>query len=105
MVPQQMVEEITWACHESLAHAGAYRCYLVLREDFIWNNMARKIKAILKTCHACQTARHPNQHTYVEMGNIITKGKGEILCIDFLGPLPRASRGNRHLIVLRRCLY
>ena len=26
-------------------------------------------------------------------------GKNELLCIDFLGPLPRAARGMRNLVV------
>ena len=38
MVPDHLIEELTWACHESLAHPGAYKCYLTLREDFIWTN-------------------------------------------------------------------
>lgn len=32
---------------QRLAHVGAYRCYLVLKEDSVWNNMVRKIRAIL----------------------------------------------------------
>ena len=65
----------------------------------MWLNMARKVKSILRICHICQTAKYLNQHTYVEMGNIITKNTQELLCIDFLGPLPRASRGIRNLVV------
>ena len=34
MVPDDLVEDLTLACHESLAHAGAYKCYLAMREDF-----------------------------------------------------------------------
>ena len=85
MVPDHLIEKLTWACHESLAHAGAYKCYLTLREDFIWTNMARKVKSVLRTCHTSQTAKHPNQQTYVEMGNIVMHEKNELLCIDFLG--------------------
>ena len=99
MVPGAMVEDLTWTCHESLAHAGAYKCYLAMREDFVWLNMARKVKAILRTCHACQTAKYPNQHTQVEMGNIVSKNKNDLICIDFLGPLPRAARGMKNLVV------
>ena len=40
----------------------------------------------------------PNQNTYVEMNNVIAKGKGEILCVDYLSPLPKAMRGLKHLI-------
>ena len=61
--------------------------------------MARKVKSVLRTCHTCQTAKYPNQHLYVEMGNIVMQCKNELLCIDFLGPLPRASRGMRNLVV------
>ena len=79
--------------------ADAYKCYLTPREDFIRLNMARKVKSILRTCHTCQTAKYPNQHTYVEMGNIVMHGKIELLCINFLGPLPRAAQGMRNLVV------
>ena len=54
--------------------------------------MMKKVRAILRACHDCRTSNYTNQHTYVEMKNIITKGKGEILCVDFLGPLPRATQ-------------
>ena len=94
-----LVEDLTWACHESHAHAGAYKCYLGMRDDFVCLNMARKFKSTLRTCHICQTAKYPNQHTYVEMGNIITKNKNDLLCIDFLGPLPRAARCMKNLVV------
>ena len=29
MVPDAMVEDLTWMCHESLAHAGPYKCCLL----------------------------------------------------------------------------
>ena len=96
---EHLIDEILWFCHTSLPHAGAYRCYLVLREDFIWNSITKKVRVTLRGCHDCQTSKYHNQHTYVEMNNIITKGKIEILCIDFLRPLPKATRGLKHLIV------
>lgn len=73
MKPDYLVEDLTWTCHESLAHAGAYKCYLAMREDFVWMNMAGKVKWILRTWHVCQTVKYPNQHTYVEMKNVVTK--------------------------------
>lgn len=52
--------------------------------------MGRKIKSILRTFQTCQTAKYPNQHTYVEIGDIVMNGKKELVCID---PLPRTTRG------------
>lgn len=99
LLPHHLVEELTWACHLSQAHVGPYRCYLAMKEDFVCNNMVRKVKKILKTCEACQKANYPNYHTCVEMGTINAKEKGELVCVDFLGPLPRATRGYRHIVV------
>ena len=39
--------------------------------------LPRKVKSVLRTCHTCQTAKHPNQFTYMEMGNIVMHGKNE----------------------------
>lgn len=99
VLPNELLPELTWACHESLGHAGPYRCFLAIREDFICNNMFRKIRAILKVCHNCQTSKSPNMNTYIEMQNIIVQGKNEMLCVDFLGPLPRGTRRLKHLLV------
>ena len=50
-----------------------------------------KTRPSFRTCHDFQISKYPNKHTYVDMNNIITKCKGEILCVDFLGPLPKAT--------------
>lgn len=99
VMPECMIDTLVEAAHLSLGHAGPYKCYLALREDFIWNNMARRIKNVLKYCYECQTAKYPNYHTCVEMGNIISGSKGKLLCVDFVGVLPRAGRGLRNLVV------
>ena len=33
------------------------------------------------------------------MGNIVARNKNYLVCIDFLGPLPRAARGMKKLVV------
>ena len=93
------IRDRTIPCHQSLAHASALKCHLALKEDFILNNMFIRIKAILKGCYECQTARHPNLHTYVDMQNIKTQEKGELVAMDFLGPFPVSYT---HLDVYKR---
>lgn len=61
--------------------------------------MARKIESILCVYYDYQRAKFPNLHTYVEMGNIITQQKNELVCVDLLGPLPKGSRGMNNLVV------
>ena len=38
-------------------------------------------------------------HTYVEMQSIQKEAKGELVAVDFLRPLPRSSRGVKHILV------
>ena len=47
----------------------------------------------------CQTAKGPNLHTYVEMQSIRKDQKGELIAVDFLGPLPRSIRGVKRILV------
>ena len=53
----------------------------------------------VKHCHEVLILYYSHQHTYAGMNNIITKGKSEILCVNFLGPLSKATWGLKHLIV------
>ena len=53
----------------------------------------------MRRCYECQTAMHPNFNTYKPMQSITAKEKGELLALDFLGPLPRSSRGVKHILV------
>lgn len=99
VLSQNMLDQLIIPCHESLAHASARRCNLTLQEDFYIRNMYRKIVNAIKGCYDCQTSRQPNRHVYVPMQNVIAKKKGDILAIDFLGPMPRSNRGVKHILV------
>ena len=99
VLTNKMLHKLIRPAHESLAHAAALKCYLSLREDFTINNMFRKIKNEVKRCYECQTAKGPNLHTYVEMQSIHKENKRELIAVDFLGPLPRSSRGVKHILV------
>ena len=76
--------------HLKMAHASPLKRVKILKEDFTITNMYRRVRRLLKTYLPCQTAKAPNLHTYVPMANVITKGKGQMIAIDFLGPLPKA---------------
>ena len=99
VLSHEMLVTLGWACHQTMAHASSRKCCLALQEDFIANNMHRKLSLILKRCMECQTARSPNMHTYVPMQNVIAGERGDMVAIDFLGPLPRAVRDKRHIVV------
>ena len=54
---------------------------------------------LLSTCDLCQKCKHPNLSTRVEMQTIQAKEKGELLAVDYYGPLPKAKGGVKHILV------
>lgn len=99
VLSDDMLHRLIIPCHQSLAHASAYKCSLTLKEDFYIPGMLTKIKKIIKKCFDCQTAKQPNLHTYVAMQNMPVTERNEIIAMDFLGPLPNSTRGTKHLLV------
>ena len=94
-----MLACVTQQLHIKMAHASPVKCVKILQEDFTITNMYRRVRRLLKTCLPCQTAKAPNLHTYVPMANVITEGKGQMFATDFLGPLPKATRNLKHIVV------
>ena len=100
LLPSCMIDELIWECHLSLGHAGFKKCHLALTESFIGKGLAKRMKRLLSTCDLCQKCKHPNLATRVEMQTVQAKVKGELLAVDYYGPLPKAKGGVKHLSLI-----
>lgn len=80
-----------------LGHFGSTKINSTIKTYFHWSNMFRTIKQTLKTCEICQKTKYANKHLKGSISAIITSKPGELVCVDFYGPLP-SSRGNTSYI-------
>lgn len=92
VLPQSLTEEIISYYHQEMGHFGAGKVLSVVRAIFFWPNMGAMTKKILATCEVCQKSKHPNLRPEGPWQNILTKSPGDLVAIDFFGPLP-VSKG------------
>lgn len=92
-IPTALFKRLVTECHEMYGHIGPEKCYKIIREGFYISKLNRRIRQIIARCDRCQRCKVPNRYSCGGMQNIIPTGVGELLSIDFLGPLP-TSKGN-----------
>ena len=98
--PKEDVRQLVMYVHTSYAHYGASKIFRILNEYVYWKNMFRDIRKILAKCDICLRTKYPNRHFQGKMHNIIPVSKNDLLAMDLYGPLPRAVRGNKFILVI-----
>lgn len=99
-IPTNMQEELIKDYHEIYGHYGTWKCYGVITQNFIWNNIRRSIAKVIARCTLCQQAKVPNQILQAHMKSIIPQDIDDLLAIDIFGPLPSSIRGVKYILVV-----
>lgn len=100
VIPSDKIEQIISECHRIYGHAGSKKCYMILREDFFIPNLYRRIRKQIQSCDDCQRNKIYTQGMYAEMQNILPTKPGDLVSLDFYGPLPPAKYGNKHVLAV-----
>ena len=87
---------------EESAHRGGERTAAYLKERVWWAGMAEEAQRYVRGCEACQRNKPDLQGRQGLPMSIETPGRaGEVLCMDFIGPFPRAADGvQTHVMVV-----
>jgi hypothetical protein len=81
-----------------VGHGGVHRTFDLLRQaGYQWKAMRDDIREYIKRCDACQKLRLGREQLSRALGSILTLESGEVLAIDFIGPLPPDAEGNRFI--------
>lgn len=100
-VPTAMREELIIAVHAEYGHIGSNKLYHLLSEHFIMEAMLRRIKQITKTCDMCQRYKDGGNRNIVGITQpILPTRKGELVSVDYYGPLPTSTSGVKYLLVV-----
>lgn len=87
-VPSCLKERLIWQYHFELGHFGANKVYQVMRYSYHWKGMWKQVKRIIATCDLCQKTKRRNYHIEGVLQPIIPNEIGEIVSVDYFGPLP-----------------
>lgn len=102
VVPAKLKSMIMHVHHENPAfggHHGEFRTFKDIQKTYWWHSMKKDIIQHVKTCHQCQLFRPSIGKVSGSLQPINSSKVNEIVGLDFVGPLPTTTRGNRFIIV------
>lgn len=100
LIPIEKAPRFIQECHEIYGHAGARKCYLILKEDFTCPHLYKLTRKTLQKCETCQKTKIYTPGVFAEMTNILPQEPNELLSLDYYGPLPTAKQGKKYLLVM-----
>ena len=87
------------AYHDSplAMHRGQDNTYHALARDFYWRGMGKATKRWVARCLECRKHKSTNQQHGLMHTRFYDKPMN-VLGIDFVGPFPKSSNGNRYIL-------
>lgn len=102
-VPDELTSVVIQRAHDTpmSAHRGVEKTVDLLRRYFFWPGLARQARNYVLNCDSCKQAKSPNQILRPVMGQQFSVERPwQMIYTDLLGPYPRSSAGNTHLLVV-----
>lgn len=98
VVPAELIEKLIDYVHSFYGHFGADKCVRMLQEKFSFKKMRHRVAKIVRTCDVCQRCKYDTTGNYAPMQTVAPKKPGELLSIDYAGPLPASKFGMKFIL-------
>ncbi|CAF4897831.1 unnamed protein product [Rotaria sp. Silwood1] len=102
LIPPSLVKPLLQAYHDhpTSGHLGVHKTWNKIRERFYWRKMFHDIKAYIAMCSKCQQHKISRRKPTGLLQPIeLPSGAFELVGLDFLGPVPVSSSGNKCILV------
>lgn len=99
VLPRTIAIHLVQETHEAYGHVGARKIARMLAENFVGKGLRHLIGQTIAVYDSCQRNKYSTRNYAAPMQNIIPEGPGDLLSIDFYGPLPVSRAGVRHILV------
>jgi hypothetical protein len=99
VVHRELEEKLITYVHLEKGHAGTDKCVRSINAMFHLKNLGHKTRKLLALCEVCQKAKFPNWNYDVETRPHLPERKGQLVSVDFYGPVPQGRGGVRYLFV------
>ena len=102
VVPHSVKNDLIQACHDipSAGHQGVERTKEYMKQKYYWHHMGRDIKNHVAFCAACNINKAANRKNKHPMMTSHMGAPMERIHVDFMGPFPTSTRGNKYILVL-----
>ena len=100
-VPMLMRPWVLRGCHaDSVCHFGVTRTLQMLQRFYWWVGLDQSVRWWIRRCLFCQ-ARETSRQTIRWPTTLmpLPSGPGQIVSVDYFGPLPITRKGNKHILL------
>ena len=102
VTPGHLVQSVMQDLHCSpfSGHLGIKRTLLKAKDLYFWPHMNSQLHDFVKNCQVCaRTILDPN-HKMAPLQSITVNEPFVFWAMDYMGPLPETTQGNKHLLVI-----
>ena len=102
LVPAALRAEVLYVCHNILlsGHQGIDRTISRVKSRYYWHGMTKDVKKYVESCKVCNKHKKPTRTAKWEMAKYHAGAPMERVHLDFLGPLPKTTRGNEYVLMV-----
>ncbi|CAF2400326.1 unnamed protein product [Rotaria sp. Silwood2] len=101
-IPASMVDQLLHAYHDSptSGHLGVNKTWYKIRDRYFWPGMFKKIKDYVLSCTKCKQFKIDRAKPNGKLQPIEPPtGVLDLMGLDFIGPVPQSSNGNKYILV------
>lgn len=99
-VPESKSTDMIQDIHQTFGHSGAKRTMEIFKESLTTDKIVNITKNIVKKCIICQKYKDNNIKLHGATMAILPEAKGQLISIDYYGPLATSNAGVRYILVV-----
>lgn len=100
VIPIEITDLLINCVHSKLGHPGMYKTLMYLKQYYYWKGMGKQIKNFVLTCDLCQRVKSLNIKMEGQYKLVESEKPGDLVCVDFYGPLPRSIGGLQYIFII-----
>ena len=99
-LPEVLIDDVIQTFHEQYGHFGISKVLSLIRRYFFFPKMRARIERVVKSCDLCQRSKFPNRALSGEMHSVIAEKPGDLVTVDYYGPLPQSRSRVAYIFVV-----
>ena len=102
VIPQSLIPQVLQGVHDCsfAGHLGITRTLDRIRSRVFWPKMRQKVEDYIASCKICSQHDQPTSSGKAPLKPIEVGEPFSFWVMDYMGPLPVTTRGNKHILVV-----
>ena len=98
VLPTKFRKKVMTLAHERGGHLGARKVKALVKQRFVWPEMAKDIVKHCQSCEVCQRCKKTKSRRVPLIEREVLSEPFEVLAMDLVGPFPKGKGGYTHLL-------